>query len=158
MLFFLQRMQPIRCHLSADLLCSFGASKNISAEHELVLYHVSCKVRCWKSFSSIQYLQGKHLHASLPSSSELVHRTRKQSDLFCRWYQVSFINQVTKTIKQCNLHCVRIMNWTHFWSADENRQCETKWIWLALFQGLSSSSWWTIDTLSWRQNWSQNAV
>lgn len=49
---------------------------------------------------SIQYLQAMYLHSSLPSSAELIHRTRKQSGFLLgdvTIHHVSCINQVAKT-------------------------------------------------------------
>lgn len=55
---------------------------------------------------SIQYVWGKHLLSSLPSSAEPINRTRQKSDFLLgdiTIHQVSFINQITKMMKQCNL-------------------------------------------------------
>lgn len=55
---------------------------------------------------SIQYPQGKHLLSSLPSSAELLHRARLQSEFLpgdLTIHQASCTYQVTKMMKQCNL-------------------------------------------------------
>lgn len=98
----------------------------------LVLYHVdlSCKIDAGRFLVSIQYVQGKHLLSSFPRSTELLHRTRQQSDFLVgdtTIHQVSFINQDTKMMKNATWSVSD--QWTEhlFLSADKKGNVRPNW-------------------------------